>query len=43
MRFKPKSYYFISSSTATAQATVAPTIGLLPILFRPVFGFYGDE
>lgn len=25
------SYAFIASSTATAQATVAPTIGLLPI------------
>ena len=23
--------YFIASSTATAQATVAPTIGLLPM------------
>ena len=27
--------YFIASSTATAQATVAPTMGLLPIFFRP--------
>jgi len=28
--FTPFSAYFIASSTATAQATVAPTIGLLP-------------
>ena len=28
--------YFIASSTATAQATVAPTIGLLPIPIRPI-------
>lgn len=28
--------YFIASSTATAQATVAPTIGLLPIPMRPI-------
>ncbi len=29
-------YYFIASSTATAQATVAPTIGLLPIPISPI-------
>ena len=28
--------YFIASSTATAQATEAPTIGLLPIPIRPI-------
>jgi len=28
--------YFIASSTATAVATVAPTIGLLPIPIRPI-------
>ena len=28
--------YFIASSTATAQATVAPTIGLLPMPMRPI-------
>ena len=28
--------YFIASSTATAQATVAPTIGLLPIPISPI-------
>ena len=31
-----ESYYFTASSTATAQATVAPTIGLLPY---PIFIF----
>ena len=29
-------YYFIASSTATATATVAPTIGLLPMPIRPI-------
>ena len=29
--FTQFSAYFIASSTATAQATVAPTIGLLPM------------
>ena len=28
--------YFIASSTATAQATVIPTIGLLPAPIRPI-------
>ena len=28
--------YFIASATATAQATVAPTIGLLPMPMRPI-------
>ena len=28
--------YFIASSTATAQATVAPTMGLLPMPIRPI-------
>ena len=28
--------YFIASSTATAQATVAPTMGLLPMPMRPI-------
>ena len=28
--------YFTASSTATAQATVAPTIGLLPIPMSPI-------
>ena len=28
--------YLEASSTATAQATVAPTIGLLPIPIRPI-------
>lgn len=28
--------YFIASSTATAQATVAPTIGLLPMPMSPI-------
>ena len=28
--------YFIASSTATAQATVMPTIGLLPAPIRPI-------
>ncbi len=29
-------YAFAASSTATAQATVAPTIGLLPIPISPI-------
>jgi hypothetical protein len=29
-------YFFIASSTATATATVAPTIGLLPIPIKPI-------
>ena len=29
-------YFFIASSTATATATVAPTIGLLPIPKKPI-------
>ena len=33
-------YYFIASSTATATATVAPTIGLLPIPIRPIISTY---
>jgi hypothetical protein len=33
---KPIKDYFIASSTATAQATVAPTIGLLPIPISPI-------
>ena len=33
---KGVSSYFIASSTATAQATVAPTIGLLPMPIRPI-------
>lgn len=28
--------YFIASSTATATATEAPTIGLLPMPMRPI-------
>ena len=28
--------YLIASSTATAQATVAPTIGLFPIPKKPI-------
>ena len=28
--------YFMASSTATAQATVAPTMGLLPMPMRPI-------
>ena len=28
--------YFMASSTATAQATVAPTMGLLPMPIRPI-------
>ena len=31
-----KSYFFMASSTATATATVAPTIGLLPMPMRPI-------
>lgn len=31
-----KPSYFIASSTATAQATVAPTMGLLPMPIRPI-------
>ncbi len=30
------SYYLEASSTATAHATVAPTIGLLPMPIRPI-------
>lgn len=30
-----KKDYFIASSTATATATVAPTMGLLPMLRKP--------
>ena len=30
------SLYFSASDTATAQATVAPTIGLLPMPIRPI-------
>ena len=29
-------YFFIASSIATATATVAPTIGLLPIPKKPI-------
>ena len=29
-------YFFIASSTATATATVAPTMGLLPMPIRPI-------
>ena len=29
-------YFFIASSTATATATVAPTIGLLPMPMSPI-------
>ena len=29
-------YYFTASSTATAQATVIPTMGLLPAPSRPI-------
>ena len=29
-------YFFMASSTATATATVAPTIGLLPMPMRPI-------
>ena len=32
----PIDYLFIASSIATATATVAPTIGLLPIPIRPI-------
>ena len=31
-----KSYFFMASSTATATATVAPTIGLLPMPRKPI-------
>ncbi len=34
--FQRKVGYFIASSTATATATVAPTIGLLPIPISPI-------
>ncbi len=34
--YSHKQFYFIDSSTATAQATVAPTIGLLPIPISPI-------
>ena len=34
--YKDSGAYFIASSTATAQATVAPTIGLLPMPIRPI-------
>ena len=30
-------YYFAFCSTATAQATVIPTIGLLPAPIKPIF------
>ena len=33
---KPETDYFCASSTATATATVAPTMGLLPIPMRPI-------
>ena len=32
----PKNYFFMASSTATATATVAPTIGLLPMPRKPI-------
>ena len=31
-----REFYFSASSTATAQATVAPTMGLLPMPIRPI-------
>lgn len=34
--FMPFLAYLVASSTATAQATVAPTMGLLPIPIRPI-------
>ena len=33
---KRPAYFFMASSTATATATVAPTIGLLPMPMRPI-------
>ena len=33
-------YFFAASSTATAQATVIPTIGLLPAPIRPIISTY---
>ena len=35
--------YAIAFSTATATATVAPTIGLLPIPIRPIISTVADE
>ncbi len=33
---RERGYFFIASSTATATATVAPTMGLLPMPIRPI-------
>ena len=42
LKFGEKPYfidYLLASSTATAQATVAPTIGLLPFRVKEFSGF----
>jgi hypothetical protein len=33
-------YFFIASSTATATATVIPTMGLLPAPIKPIISCY---
>ena len=35
--------YLLASSTATAHATVAPTIGLLPIPMRPIISTHSES
>lgn len=38
-QFNLQDYFFIASSMATATATVAPTIGLLPLEWQSVTAF----
>lgn len=38
-QFNLRDYFFIASSMATATATVAPTIGLLPLEWQSVTAF----
>ena len=42
LKSRKKSNYLQASSIATAQATVIPTMGLLPAPIRPQNGFYTD-
>ena len=43
LKYKALSDYLLASSTATAQATVAPTIGLLPFRVKEISGFFDSN